>query len=255
MKYKKLLVLMTCLLFVTVAIFCFASAFKITDVELNYNVITGSNEKIDEKCSEYLESCKDKNLVLLNVDKVKEELSSLSGYVDVVSVDKVYPNKLSVTIFERPEAFSIAVGDGYYSLDSNLNVLAQKTDAKNNVFGYDNVVLELNPADFDVNLKVGKRLVMRDLETDSYLKLSSTLIYSMRDNLVKVSVTTKKDGVKYKTLTLHMREGVTFTILKANEMTLEKLQKTFDFYKDLSNKGYGEYITVLEDSGNITIKQ
>lgn len=254
MKYKKLLVLMTCLLFVTVAVFCFASAFKITDVELSYNVIIGSSENVKEKCSEYLESYKDKNLVFINSDEVAKELSSLSGYVEVVSVKKEFPNKLAVTIMERPEVYALGVGDDYFVLDYNLNVLSKKSDIKNNVFGYDNVLLELNPADFDVNLSVGSTLKIRDDDTDKYLKTCSLNIYSMRENIVKVSVTTKKGGVKYKTLTIHMREGVTFTLLKANEKTVEKLQATFDFYKNLSNKGYGEYITVLEDSGNITIK-
>ncbi len=255
MKYKKLLVLMTCLLFAMVAVFCFASAFKITDVELNYNVITGSTENVKEKCSKRLEDYKDKNLVLINSDKVKDELVALSGYIEVVSIEKIFPNKLSVSVMERPEAFVLEINDRIYALDNKLNVLAQKSDFKNNVYGYDNIILELNPADYDSSLSIGKSLVMRDGETDSYLKACSDFIYSMRENLVKVSLTTKKDGVKYKTITLHMREGVTFTILKANEKTLEKMQATFEFYKNLSNKGYGEYITVLEDSGNITIKQ
>ncbi len=219
MKYKKLLVIMTCLLFVTVAVFCFASAFKITDVELNYNVIQGSNENVKEKCSEYLENYKDKNLVFIDTKKLRGELFSLSGYVEVVSVEKVFPNKLSVTVMERPEVFSLKVGDDFYALDYNFNVLAKKQDIKNNVYGYDNVVLDLNPADYDNNFTIGSSLKMRDADTDAYLKSSLSFIYSIRDNLVKVSVTTKKDGVKYKTLTLHMREGVTFTILKANELS------------------------------------
>lgn len=255
MKYKKLLVLMTCLLFVTVAIFCFASAFKITDVELNFNVISGSSENVKETCSEYLEQYKDKNLVFVKTNTVKQELGALSGYVEVVSVEKVFPNKLSVTIMERPEAFSLKVGDDYYVLDNVFNVLAKKTDIKNNVYGYDNVLLELNPADYDANFQIGKRLKFHDNEINDYINLSSIYIYSMRENLTKVSITAKKDGIKYKTITLTMREGVTFTILKANEKTLEKLHATYEFYKNLSNKGYGEYITVLEDSGNITIKQ
>ena len=52
-----------------------------------------------------------------------------------------------------------------------------------------------------------------------------------------------------------MKEGVTFNILKADEQILEKLQVTYAFYSSLENKGVGEYITVLEDGGNITVKQ
>lgn len=255
MKYKKLLVLITCLLFVTVAVFCFASAFKITDVELNYNVLENSSEDLDGKCSEYLEKYNGKNLVFVNLDKVKEEMCNLSGYVEVVSIEKNFPNKLSVSVKEKLEAFVIQNDDSYFALDVNFNVLAQKSSAKNNVDGNDNILLELSRADYQTDLSVRGVLEIYDGETAGYLKDCAEYLYSMRENLVKVSVTTKKDGAKYKTLTLYMREGVTFTLMKANESSLDKLKATYEFYKDLSNKGHGDYITVLEDSGKISIKQ
>ena len=52
-----------------------------------------------------------------------------------------------------------------------------------------------------------------------------------------------------------MKEGVCFKILKANEQTELKINKTLEFYQNLSNKGAGEYVTVLENNGNITVKQ
>ena len=69
------------------------------------------------------------------------------------------------------------------------------------------------------------------------------------------NLTVKKDGVYSRTLTLKMKEGVTFNVLKADEQILEKLKATYEFYSALDNKGYGEYITVLEVGGNITVKQ
>ena len=52
-----------------------------------------------------------------------------------------------------------------------------------------------------------------------------------------------------------MKEGVLFTLLKADEQTVLKLTATHDFYVALENKGVGEYITVLKADGNISITQ
>ena len=255
MKYKKLLVFITCLLFVTVAVFCLASAFKVTDIDLNSTTVVGSNEDITAKCNDELLKYKDQNLLFLNTDEISEKLKSLSGYIDVVEVKKVFPNKLSITVNERIEAFSLSVGDKYYALDKSFVVISEKQSLKNNVTNNDNVEIKFTLSDFDTDVKVGKKLDVYDQDTISYLTKCSESLYAVKDSLKSVSVTVKKDGIFYRALTLNMKEGVSFTLLKADEKTLEKIDATYAFYLGLDNKGEGEYITVLEDNGAITIKQ
>ena len=255
MKYKKLLVFITCLLFVTVAVFCLASAFKVTDIELNVTVVEGSDEGVTAKCEQELLKYKDKNLLFVNTDKIGESLSDLSGYVDVVEVKKVFPNKLSISVNERVEAFSIFNGEKYYALDKAFNVLSEKQSLKNNVSGIDNVEIKLSLSDFSTDVKVGKKLEIYDDNTFTYLTLCADKLYEIKDSLKSVTVTVKKEGISYKAITLEMKEGVVFTLLKADENTVEKLNATYEFYLALENKGAGKYITVLEDNGNISIKQ
>ena len=255
MKYKKLLVLITCLLFFTVAVFCFAQAFKITDVTLSSNTVEGSSEGLSSKCEEVLKKYEGKNLIFLNESEVKSELNSLSGYIEVVSVKKEFPNKLSVKISERLEAFAIKNGNDYFVVDVDFNVLAKKSDVFNNVDGTENILLNLSLSDYSDDLKVCSVLNVYDGKTATYLKNISSVLYSYRKDLASVTVTVKKDGREHKTLTLKMKEGVEFTIFKADQSTLQKLTATYQFYTALENKGVGEYITVLEDNGNITIKQ
>ncbi len=255
MKYKKLLVLITCLLFVTVAVFCFASAFKVTDIELKVNAIENSKEDLPQKCESLLKRYEGENLVFLSEENVKNQLNSLSGYVNVKSVKKEFPNRLVVNVEENVEAFSLQSGENFYALDVNFTVLAIKNSATNNVDGKDNVLLSLSPSDYDDNFAVGKPINVYDKATLNYLKNVSTTLYSYRKDLRSVAVTVKKDGIEYKTMVLEMKEGVKFTIVKADVLTSEKLIATYEFYLALENKGVGEYIVVLEDNGNITIKQ
>ena len=255
MKYKKLLVFITCLLFITVAVFCLASAFKVTDIELKVENVENSPENVSSLCEQELLKHDGANLLFLNVDEIEESLSKLSGYVEVVEVKKEFPNKVTVTVKERVEAFTVFVNGKYYALDSGFTVLSEKQTNKNNVSGIENVLIEFSPSDIDTSLVVGKELKIYDEATATYLKNSASALCDINDSIQKISVSVKKDGVLYKTLTLKMKEGVTFNLLKADEKTVEKLNATYEFYLALENKGLGEYITVLEDNGKITVKQ
>ena len=99
MKYRRLLVIMTCLLFVTVAFFCVTSAFKIKDVELSVTTVEGSNEGVKDLSTNLLKEYEDKNLLLVNIDEIEERLSALSGYIEVEKVEKQFPNKLSGNVY------------------------------------------------------------------------------------------------------------------------------------------------------------
>ena len=255
MKYKKLLVLITCLLFVTVAVFCFTSAFKITNLEIKVTSIENSVEGVSAKCEEIVKKYEGANLVFVNTDDIKKELSNVSGYVNVVSVEKQFPSKLIVVIKEREEVFAIASGNSYYALDADLRVLAKKESIKNNIDGKDNLILNISEADFNKNVVVGEILSIHDKSTLNYLSTISGLLYEYKNDISSVGVTVKKDGVDYKTVTLIMKEGVMFTISKADVESYNKIKGTYEFYLELENKGAGEYITVLEDNGKITVKQ
>ena len=255
MKYKKLLVLITCLLFVTVAVFCFASAFKITSLEIRVTAVENSSENLSFKCEEVAKKYEGSNLVFIDTDDIKKELSDISGYVNVVSVEKQFPSKLLIEVEERKEVFVVASGNDFYALDVDLRVLAKKDSIKNNIDGKDNLILNISEADFNKNVTIGEILSIYDNTTSNYLLNVSNLLAEYKNDIASVSVTVKKDGVDYKTVTLIMKEGVKFTISKSDVESYNKIKETYEFYLELENKGAGEYITVLEDNGKITVKQ
>jgi hypothetical protein len=253
MKYKKLLVLITCLLFITVAVFCFASAFKVKEIELNATTISGSSENIEERVGDYLKRYSNKNLLFIDEEEIKKGITSISGYIEIISVEKKIPNKIAVEINEKLEYFAFNCGSDYYALDSSLNVLAKKQDILNNVDKSSNILLTLSLADYNTNLEVSKQVGIYDSNTLNAILKSSSLLYENRDNLSEVVVTTKRDGFSYRTFTLKMKEGVEFIIYNVIDETLLKLEKTFEYYENLSNKGSGTYNVVLSDSGEILI--
>lgn len=256
MKYKRLLVLITCLLFVTVAVFCFTSAFKVKDVELEVSVVSGSAQNVKELCTQNLSKYEDENLLFVDENEIRNELLKLSGYIEVNEVTKTYPNKIFVKVTERKESFVIDGGDKSYAIDLNLNVLSEKSSSLNNVDGKPNVILEFNLSDFNSSsITVGSKIEIFDASTKEYLIPSLSKIFERRENVEKASVLVKKDGHDFKRVVLKMREGVIINIDNANVSFEDKLKTAFEFYDALSNKGIGEYFVVLEDGGNITVKE
>ena len=250
MKYRRLLVIITCLLFVTVAFFCVTSAFKIKDVELSVTSIENSSENVKGLATDYL-----KNLLFSNPKNIKKDLENLSGYLSVEKVEKQFPNKLAVTVTERKEAFAIAYGEEYLIVDKNLTLLEKRSSHLNNVDQNRNIVLNLTLADYNVEeLEVGKQIAFYDAPTKTYLLGATQSLFELREDLLSVTVTVKKDGFYSRTLTLKMAEGVVFNVEKANEHFDLKLQETIRFYNELPLKTSGEYHTVYEDGGKVTVK-
>ncbi len=254
MKYKKLLVLITCLLFVTVAVFCFASAFKVTDIDLNVTVVEGTGENIEKKCSDFLAEYESKNLIFVNKDRIESKLSSLSGYIEVVSVEKEFPNKISVTVKERVESLVLKNGDDYYAMDLNFNVLAKKQSVANNLGG-NNLLIKLDYSDYSSDIKVGKSLQVYDESLLKMMRDSVPMLSAVQGSIESASYSLKSEGRDAKVITLKMKEGCSFKVLKADEETVLKLNATYDFYLALENKGVNEYVTVLGDDGKISIRQ
>ncbi len=255
MKYKKLLVLITCLLFVTVAVFCFASAFKVTDIDLHVTTVQGSSEDVKDACAKYLSQYENKNLTFVKKDKIERDLSSLSGYIEVVSVKKEFPNKISVNVREKAENLVIYNGENYYSLDLDFCVLAKKQGVENNLKNGNNLLIKLDYSDYLSDVEVGKPLKIYDGKLLEMMKASAPIVNNFKGSLSFVSFTAKTEGHDSKTITLNMKEGCTFKILKADVETELKLNATYEFYLALENKGVGDYVAVLGDDGNISIRQ
>ncbi len=261
MKYKRLLILVTCLFFVTVLIFSTAMLFSVREISVNSTLLNGSNEGVDVKTNEVLKDYEGKNLLFISEKEIKNNLLKTSGYIEVVSIKKNFPNKLEVVVKEKKESFALFYNDKYYVLDSSLTVLKECSENKNNVDEQPNVLLELNVADFgQASLKVGSTLDIYDLATKNYLTNCAQKLVLNRQNLNKVSISVYKDGYNYKTMTLKMREGVVFNVLKANVQTELKLDKTYEFYNDLTlpqgNKSEGVYfVSILEATGEVVISK
>ena len=229
--------------------------FKTAEIKINYVSISTSTESVSQKAKEGLEDYYNKNLLFISEDKLRAKLEQISPYVEVESIEKKYPNKLVVNVTERVEVLTVKSGDSYYAVDNKFFVLSKKVTNQNNVDGKRNILLNVNIADYDeTTLQVGSTFKINEIETQKYLIENLSLITENRQSVLSVDVNVVSDGVKNRTLTVTMLEGLVVQIDKADENTKQKLKKLFEYYQALENKGDTQkrYVTTLT-SGEIVV--
>ena len=107
MKYKRLLAGVTILFFVVIAVLSFNFLFKISDVKLSVTHIENSPENIKDKLSDYSKTLEGQNLLFISENDIKNDVLEFSPYIDVISIEKIFPCSIKITVTEFEEIFSL----------------------------------------------------------------------------------------------------------------------------------------------------
>lgn len=253
MKYKKPLIALTFTLLVVCALVCFLYAFKTVDVEVNVTKTEISSTDIEGDVLNSLNSLNGKCLLFLSEKEIVEVAKNNSPYVDVLSVEKSYPNKIVVNVKERVEKFFISSGDKSVMTDENFNVLRLANENVNGLDGNRNVEIILNPSDVKSGaLSVGNKVEVNDSETAQMLKTLAQLLSQNREIVKSVEVTVRENGVFYRSATVEFLEGAKFELAMSSERTEDKFNAAKQKYQSLSDKSAGKFIVSIKD-GNISI--
>lgn len=118
MRIRKILAKIIAIAFALVVLFACVGIFSVKKIDVNYAV-----SSFDAQDSQLiLDGFKGKNLLFIDEKEVIESLS-FKPYLQVESVQKKYPNVLSVSVKERRETYKIKFDDKTYILDENGVVL------------------------------------------------------------------------------------------------------------------------------------
>lgn len=255
MKYKRLLLLITSLIFITALVCCFFTMFKTAEINVSASQIENSSEDILSLSTSSLEKYHKKNLVFINKANIKSELESLSGYISVDKIEKKFPNKLNIKISERKEAYAIKLSNKYAIVDNNYVIIKIKDENVCNIDSLPLIEFKVNIADYDeTHINEGKSFLLYDEKINSVLKTLSPFISARRENVKSIAVNVRSDGKLNRFLSFKMTEGVEIQIDKVDEFSEDKLLKLFDYYDSLENKGdiQKKYVTKL-DGGEIVV--
>ncbi len=114
MRTRKILARIIAITFALVVLLSCAGIFSVEKVDVSYAVCNSNVQSVQSILNGY----KGKNLLFLDEQDVIDALKS-KPYLEVESVQKKYPNVLSIKIQERRETYKINYNEKTYILDEN----------------------------------------------------------------------------------------------------------------------------------------
>ena len=196
MRYGKFIGISTLLAFILVILSCLVWLFKVNETEVTVNG-EETSAVYDYALEELDKIALNKSILFLSENKIREELEK-NPYLEVKSVKKTLPNKISVLVEKRSERFAFSSGGKYYYADDNFVYLkSEETLIEDSV-----ILIEVTGKDFDFDgSTLGKPF---KFSSDDILGCASNITEKIPDKFNLISEI-KVDGVKnrlqFKTVT------------------------------------------------------
>lgn len=187
MNTKKITVILIAIAFGLVVLFSCVGLLSIKKVEVKYAV---SENRLDtDQVQKSLDAFLDKNLLFLDVNDVKSAIDN-QPYMEIISIEKKYPNVLLMNIRERKETYRIEDGNKTYILNEQGIIL--------------NDTGELNQGGSVIDLSF---IAFRNTP-------NSTLKINVESAVVGEKIVTTNDEVVYRTLEIAEQVGLADCISK-----------------------------------------
>ena len=244
MKNKKLLIVISSLVFAAALILCASALFSLADISI---VCNGDCSNIDQtELSRELDENLGKSVLFLSKEKIEKKLSEKFPYVKVESMVKSFPNRLKITVSERKEVFAVDSGGKYYILDAEGCLLAVKEQNANNIDGAPNSLIKAEIK----SASVGSKVELKDFDIDAALAVAD-LMNRLSYSNSEIRFTLKKLAVGQNALQIATGYGVTFVIDGYTVRTAEKANVMLAAFNALSDdrKITGKLIVYVNSSG------
>ena len=242
MNVKRLTAILISVAFFLVVVFSLVALFSIKKVEVEYVVAEETDtSEIQDSLNGYL----GKSLVCLKTDSVYDAVKDFY-YMEVVSVEKSYPNVLKVRIQERRETYYLEHNDKVYVATADgfiLNIVDK--DQMSNDIGRDKIALKVTVNDSEnqqisyANLLGLQRGQTVSIDGDGFLKEVFEMAKSVNlaDCIKEINVETAVNGtiVVNKDVVITTHTGVKIRIMDAGVLGAEKITKVFEGYDELSD--------------------
>lgn len=239
MKNRKLIISIISIVFAIVVICLAVSVFTVKDVQVKF---TFSANNIDSgKVNETVDDFVGKNLLFLKTEDIENELQK-NPYIEVLSVEKKFPNVVKVAIKERREIYTLTYQGKQYITDMNGLALCEKNPSK--VYGehelinleFENIAVE--------NLSLGS-LLKTDADGFVGMALEISKGIDLTDSVKSMKIEKRFSGVNNLYVTFETYSGVNIVISKAEEKGLEKALKALQLY-DVETDDYTKSFNTIE---------
>lgn len=239
MKNKKLIISIISVVFAVVVICLAVSVFTVKQVDVKFTFSANNVETTEINSS--MDGFVGKNLLFLDTKDISNELEK-NPYIEVLNVEKKFPNIVEVSVKERREIYSVTFSGKTYITDMNGLVLCEKNPEK--TYGEHELInLELK------NITVEELTVGKVIKTnaDSFLSTAFEISKSvdLTDSVKTLKVEKRFSGTDNLYLSFETYSGVNIVINKAEEKGQEKALMGFSVY-DTETDDYVKSFNTIE---------
>lgn len=248
MNSKKISVILIAIAFFIIAVFCAISATTVREINVNFAISESTDAQAVQRA---LDKNLGKNLLLLSEDEVRQTLAD-NHYMEIISVDKKFPNVVNVSIKERREIYYTEYEGKTYVTDENGFVLKQGQPSGN--------------SREKIKLTLGEGIVLNSLQAGSIIKTDNDkLLALVFDVAKKVNLTDCIESILIERSFGEIDEydvvfkaytGVELRVLKVMTKGEEKAINAFNAYNEKLTdyqKISGEIMSFLMDDGRFRV--
>ena len=136
MRSKKFIIGYAIAIFLIIFLITFNSVCSITQFDVRYDVGSESGKTLAVDVQKNLDGYLKKSFLFFDEKTVYDIVEEKgNGYLSVLSVKKVFPNKIKVSVRELYEEYAFATDDGYVVFDRDGVFIGLKKDTENNIGG------------------------------------------------------------------------------------------------------------------------
>ena len=233
MKTGKLAAILIAITFLFVAVISCVMLFSVKEVRVDYSV----SDQIDlSSTSKKLDSFVGKSFVFLNVDDVKNSVSD--PLLEVVSVDKQFPNVINVEIKQRREVYKFNHDGNVYTTDENGFVFHSQIDDGSDFSDRQTIKLNFEKVNLE-RVEVGSNLSTSDNELlKNIFEMAKAIDLTDRVKEITVVNTTldgNEDYVVMRSAEFQTYTGVKVVIENAYEYGVERVVAAFNAYDEATD--------------------
>lgn len=238
MQYRKFIIPYAVAIFLIVFVITFSCVCTISHFEISF-VVASLDEEADTIQTSLEEEYAGKSFLFFKEEDVSDTIAETGGgYLEMTSFKKVFPSTIRMTVVEKYEWLTFEENGAYYTIDEDGLVLAEKTDASNNIAGDNAVVYGLSfetAAQGEILTPAEDSADMYELLTEIYRCFDDVLV-GARSNIASITFEEIGAGTSsYSLVTIGMREGVTVCVINAGTDTETRVTETAELYADLTD--------------------
>lgn len=224
MKYvRKIIALILTVIFLVVVIVCIGVVFSVKNINVTYRDYSGkyvsSISLVEEKLDEY----KGINIFTVNRTDIENTVkeTNLDAYVNLVSIQRVYPSTINIIFKERVETFAVYSQNAYRIYDADGLYVRTASENVNSTDGVPNVTVYGAESEEEINV----------------IAQTCALLQNKFKNLRSVveSISLLNGDTEFPTAEINLRCGLIIEIVKPKNLLLEKISAAYSCFCQLSD--------------------